>query len=477
MTQHNEDICRREAPLNKRGRHAIVIGGSMAGLLAARVLADHFDQVTLLERDRFPDSAENRKGVPQGRHAHALLAKGRAIITGLFPDIIDSLVEGGATLVDIAADARWYHFGGYKAQFKSGVVGPFMSRPYLESEVRRRVLAIKNLNHIDECDVKSLVATSDRSQITGVRVELRSDSQSEATIEADLILDASGRGSRSPIWLDALGYGRPEENQIQVNAGYTSRLYRRGPGDLPDGKGVFVLPTPPRDKRMGALFPIEGDRWIVSLGGWLGDHAPTDEEGFLEFARSLPASEIYDVIKRAEPLTDFVVHKFPGNLRRRYEKMSRFPEGYLVTGDALCSFNPIYGQGMTVSALEAEALDSCLREQPRGDLGGLPQRFLKRAASIIDTPWMLSAGEDFRYPEVEGTRPAGTSLINWYVGKLHRAVIHDPVVYLAFLKVMNLIHPPTTLFNPRIAFRVLKANLTGRNKVASAGLGAVPLAD
>lgn len=473
MTQQK----RREAPLNKRGRHAIVIGSSMAGLLAARVLTDHFEWVTLIERDRLPEGAESRKGVPQGRHAHALLARGRQIITELFPDIINSLVEGGASLLDISADTRWYHFGGYKVRFESGIAGPFLSRPFLESEVRRRVLAIKNLSHLDECDVKGLTTTPDRERVTGVRIELRSDAPTERTIEADLVVDASGRGSQSPAWLDSIGYGRPEEVQIKVNAGYTSRIYKRGPSDLPGARAVFMLPKPPGERRMGALFPIEGDRWMVSLGGWLGDHAPTDEEGYLEFARNMPAHDIYDVIKQAEPLTDFVVHKFPGNLRRHYEKMSRFPEGYIVMGDAMCSFNPIYGQGMTVSAMEADALDRSLREQAPGDLRRFPQRFLKRAAKIIDTPWMLATGEDFRYTEVEGSRPFGLSLINWYIAKVHQAVQLDTEIYLTFLKVMNLTHPPKLIFEPKTIFRVLKVTLWSRNKAPKARLGTVPLTE
>ncbi|HXG68942.1 MAG TPA: FAD-dependent oxidoreductase, partial [Blastocatellia bacterium] len=255
-----------QSPANGN-RHAIVLGGSMAGLLAARVLTDHFDRVTLIERDSFPDGPESRKGVPQGRHAHALLAKGREIVSRLFPDLMTDLVKGGATLVDIGAEARWYHFGGYKVRFQSGMVGPFMSRPFLEWHVRQRVLALKNLSHIDGCEVKGLIATEDCRRVTGVRVERRAGDDGPATLTADLIVDATGRGSQSPKWLETLGYGRPEENVVKMNAGYTSRIYRRSPEDLHGAKAVFVLPTPPEGKRMGALFPIEGNRWLVSIGG------------------------------------------------------------------------------------------------------------------------------------------------------------------------------------------------------------------
>ena len=206
------------------------------------------------------------------------------------------------------------------------------------------------------------------------------------------------------------------------------------------------------------MSPIEGDRWMITLGGWLGDHAPTDEQGFLEFARSLPAPDIYDVISHAEPLSDPVAYKFASNLRRHYERLDRFPAGYLVLGDAMCSFNPVYGQGMTVSALQASALDISLRERS-GEFNDLARRFFQRAAKLIDIPWMAAAGEDFRYPQVEGVRPPGIKLILWYGAKLQRATQCDPEVYRAFLYVMNLMRPPTSLFHPRIVGRVLWNNL------------------
>ena len=458
------------------GHHAVVIGGSMAGLLAARVLADHFERVTLVERDRFSDGATPRPGVPQGQHPHALLAKGLEIFRGLFLGIDDSLREGGAVFLDIGADVRWYHFGGYKVRFKSDLVGPFLSRPFLEAEVRRRVLALRNLTAIEECAVKALVGSSDGGCVRGVKIERRGAGGSEETLAADLVVDAAGRGSQSPRWLEALGYSRPPESVVRVNVSYTSRLYRRRPEDLQGASAVYLLPTPPHEKRTAAIFPIEGDRWIVMLGGWAGHHAPTDEQGFLEFARTLPTPDVYDVIRRAEPLTAPALFKFPSNLRRHYEKMTRFPERYLAFGDALCSFNPIYGQGMTASALYAMTLDSCLQEQ-RGDLGGLPQRFFRRAARVIERPWGLATGEDFRYPEVEGPRPPGLSLINWYVEKVHRATHHDPAVYRAFLNAMNLTHPPSTLFTPSIIFRLIKGNLTPKRAAAHAALTPVNVRD
>ncbi len=223
----------------------------------------------------------------------------------------------------------------------------------------------------------------------------------------------------------------------------------------------MIAPEPPGNKRSGFFFPMEDDRWILTLAGHAGDHAPTDEAGFLEFARSLAAPDIYDTIRTLEPLTDILTHGFPSNLRHHYERLTRFPKGYLVVGDAICSFNPIYGQGMTSAAMQAAALGELLN---RGQsLDELWKPFFKLAARIVDIPWMTAVGEDFRFPETHGKKGRGTDLINSYMTKVQQATHRDPVVYGAFLRVMNLLTPPTSLFRPSIAWRVLR----NRNKPAA----------
>lgn len=441
----------------KIGQHAIVMGGSLSGLLAARILTDHFERVTLIERDRISAETGPRKGVGQSRQTHGLLGKGQQIMSELFPGLFEELVAGGAIQGDMARILRWHHFGGYKVDFDSGLIGVAMSRPFLEYHIRQRVLAIPNLTLIEDCDLTGLVATDLNARIGGVQIQRRAPGAIGELLSAELVVDATGRGSQSPKWLEALDYPRVAETTIKVDIGYATRLYRRDPNEPGSHSLYMAFPTPPHEKRMGVMFPIEGDRWSLSVGGWAGDHAPLDEQGFLEFARSLPASDIYNIIKRAEPLSDIVPYKFPANLRRRYEKMARFPEGYIVLGDALCSFNPVYGQGMTTAALDAVTLDECLKQQvKRGTLVGLPRRFFKQAAKVIDIPWTLAAGEDFRYPETQGPKAPGTDFINRYVARVHLAAQVDPMVYYSFLQVMNLIAPPTTLFNPKIVLRVLQ---------------------
>jgi 2-polyprenyl-6-methoxyphenol hydroxylase-like FAD-dependent oxidoreductase len=438
----------------RAGGHAVVIGGSIAGLLAARVLAERFERVTIVERDRFPEGVDNRKGVPHGRHAHALLARGQIIVGGLFPGLAEGLVRDGAITYDGPAESRWYQPGGYRARFETGRVGVMMSRPLLEWHVRQRVLALPNVAILPGRAVSGLLSNSDRACVTGVTLRWRDEGAEE--LSADLVVDAGGRGSRAPAWLEALGYERPLEEEIKIGVGYTTRLYRRRPGDLPGAKFVIVQPTPPHERRCGAMFQIEGERWMVTLGGWLGDHAPPDEEGFLAFAHSLPAPEIHDVIKGAESLGEAATYRFPANLRRRYERLSRVPEGYLVTGDALCSFNPIYGQGMTVSAMEAEALAACLQDGS----DGLPGRFYRRVSEVIDTPWLLAAGADFAYRGVVGSKAPTTDLFNWYLGRVQRAATRDREVCRALVGVTQLLAPPAALFHPRIAFRVLRQTLS-----------------
>lgn len=436
-------------------KRVVVIGGSVAGLMAARVLSEHFAQVTVLERDAVHDEPESRKGQPHTRHLHGLLAKGLEVMAHYFPDLIEGMQEDGALVADMGAGMRWYAYGGYRLQIEAGMRGALMSRPLLEWQIRHRVQLIANVRIVDECDVEGPLYSADRQYITGVQVTLRGKGNQQRVFPADLVVDASGRGSASPKWLQAAGYGRPAESEVKINMGYATRMYRRRPGDLDGAALIMVTAEGPDDKRSGMVFPVEGDRWIVTLGGINGDHPPLDEHGFLAFARSLPAPDVYNIITKTEPLSAITPHRFPSSLRRHYEKMATFPEGYLVLGDAVCSFNPIYGQGMTCAAMEAQALDDLLTRRS-GNLHRVAREFFGRTAKIVDNPWQMAVGADFRFPGTEGKKGASVDFINAYVAKVHRATHHDPVVQKAFLKVMNLMQPPVSLFQPKVMVRVLR---------------------
>lgn len=439
----------------KPNGQAIVIGASMAGLLAARSLADHFEQVTLLERDVFPAAGANRKGVPQGKHTHVLLERGRECMEAALPGLTRDLTGLGAvSITDVSANVRWFHSGGYHQPGTSGLSGIAVSRPTLEAAVRARVLALPNVQAEQGLSVTGLETTLDHARVTGVRLVRSKDGRSHEARRADLVVDASGRGSRSPAWLAAAGYKRPDEDEVAIGVGYASCFYRRRPQQLPGVDGIVIMATPP-DRRLAVLLAQDRERWVLTLGGYLGDHAPVDYPGFVEAARRLPTPDIYAAIKDLEPLGAPVAYKFPANLRRRYERLDSFPDGYLVIGDALCSFNPIYGQGMTVAALEASALGACL-EAGRQQLA---RRFFSRAGRIIDDPWNAAVGTDLGFPEVQGPRPPMVRFLNWYISGLHRAAHHDAQVSIVFLKMINMVAPPPTILSPRIVWRVIKANL------------------
>ncbi|MFZ1753703.1 MAG: FAD-dependent monooxygenase [Caldilineaceae bacterium] len=437
--------------------HALVLGASMGGLITARVLSDHFAQVTILERDAVTAEPQSRKGQPQTRHLHGLLVSGLETLTRYFPDLPDALTKNGAIVADMAENMHWYTYGGFRQRLHFGANAALMSRPLLESLVRQRTLARPNISLCDNTAVRGLVTSADRTKVIGVEVESRGESAQHERLSADLVVDATGRGSRTPQWLTELGYTAPAESAVKVDVGYATRLYRRDPDDPFGRDWLLSTPEAPKESRFGGLFPIEGDRWIVSVGGWAGDHAPTDEASYLEFIRSLSNPDIYRIISSAEPISDILAYKFPASLRRHYEQLERFPQSLLVLGDAISSFNPTYGQGMSSAILQAAALDKILTQNAVApEL--LARTFFKAAAKVVDIPWQLSVGEDFRFPQTTGPKPAGVDLINRYVAAVHRATRFDEEVGRAFLKVMNLLEPPTSLMKPGMMWRVWQAN-------------------
>ena len=434
--------------MKKLGEHAIVIGASMGGLLAARVLSDFYSIVTVLERDAFPVAETPRKGVPQGRHTHGLLARGSAVLEELFPGYNTEVVaQSGGLIGDVANDVIWFGRNVRLANGPSDLIGLLASRPVLEGHLRRRLQALPNVRAIESCAVRGLATDPVRKSVTGVRTCV--EGKQEETINADLVVDATGRASSSAAWLEELGYRPPANEKVEIGICYMTRTYRRRPTDLDGKHGIVVAGSAP-NWRNGVLLAQENDSWIVSAGGYLGDDAPDDDQGFLAYLATLPTMEIHDVVARAEPLTDYRRYRYVASLRRRYEDLSRFPKNYLVFGDAICSFNPVYGQGMTVAAEEALTLQQCLL----AGSNDLARRFFKAAAKIVDIPWDIAVGNDLRHPQVKGARPPTLRFINWYIGKLHLAATRDSTLAAAFLKVLNLTMPPSSLLSPAIARRV-----------------------
>jgi 2-polyprenyl-6-methoxyphenol hydroxylase-like FAD-dependent oxidoreductase len=436
------------------GDRAVVLGGSMAGLLAARVLADAYADVVVVERDELPHAAAHRRGVPQSRHIHGLLARGQQALEELFDGLTAELVDLGAPAGDMLADMRAY-FGGHRLQpGPSGLLAVQASRPMLEACLRARVRTVPCVEFLDRCDVVGLTTTSDGGRVTGARVVRRLAGSAEQTLTADLVVDATGRGSRTPAWLEMLGYPPPPVERVRIGIGYASRTYRLLPGLLDGDLGVLNAATPDRP-RGGALAAMEDDRFIVTLYGILGDHPPTDPAGFADFAATLQFPDINDALREAEPLDEPVPFRHPASVRHRYERLSRFPEGLLVIGDALCTFNPIYGQGMSVVALQALALRAHLQQQTRPQ----PVRFFRRIGRVVDVPWSMATGGDLAFPNVVGQRTMQMRLLNGYLAKLHAGAAHDPHLGRAFVRVAGLVDPPQALLAPGVAVRVLRAGL------------------
>jgi 2-polyprenyl-6-methoxyphenol hydroxylase-like FAD-dependent oxidoreductase len=436
--------------MGNRHSMAIVLGASVSGLLAARALSDRFERITVVERDALADGATSRRGVPQSAHAHGLLASGYRVMDRYFPGMMQELNALGAPLTDVVGNFLWFQYGHWKLRFDSGLRGVAVSRPCLEAAIRRRVSELPNVTFLDGAEGTQPVFDRAAGRVTGLILRRR-DLNVEERLGADLVVDATGKQSRSPRWLEEWGFEQPESIAVKVNVGYATRIFERRPGDFFNSSGGVVSGTPPRDTRYAAVLAAEGDRWVVTLVGTTGDYPPTEEKEWMEFAASLPVSAVHDLAAKARPLSRITSYRFPAYQRRLYEHMRRFPAGYLVIGDALCSFNPIYGQGMSVAALEAAALGESLA----AGLDNLASAFHRRAKRIIDIPWLIATGEDLRFPQVEGKRPPGFRLVNRYLERVHAAASEDPVVCRRFFDVLNLFAPPLSLMSPRIAWRVL----------------------
>lgn len=439
--------------MTRTGQRAVVVGASMSGLLTARVLTEAFDRVTVVDRDDLSGEVTARRSVPQGRHPHGLLARGLEVIEKLFPGLTRELIQHGAAAGDMQRDVRWYNDGHLLRQAPIGMQGIAMSRPLLEDRVRARVLTLPGVELVAPAQFVDLVTADGR--VSGIRVRRGgppAEGTGEDVLPADLVVDATGRGSHTPAWLQSHGFDRPAESRIDVDLRYITWVIPRYADDLDGDRGCLIGATV-ANPRFGAALAIEGGRWIITAGGYHDDVAPTDLAGFRTFAAGLPAAEIAQLMAGREPVDGPRTYHFVSSTRRHYERLTRFPDGLVVTGDALSSFNPVFGQGITVAAMEALALRDLLAV----GADDLARRFFRRAARLIDVPWDIAAGSDLRLPSVPGPRPARVRLVNAYVARVHAAAAVDPEVGAAFLRVANLIDPPASLLRPGLAAKVLLA--------------------
>jgi 2-polyprenyl-6-methoxyphenol hydroxylase-like FAD-dependent oxidoreductase len=434
--------------------HAVVAGAGMAGLLAASVLADHYGQVTILDRDRIPDLPGFRGGVPQSPHTHVLLGRGLTVLETLLPGIEAELLKAGAVPVDWPGDAMWLTAAGWSPRFRPGIRLVSLSRDLVEWVVRQRVLSHPRIELRQVTEVTALVTSPGRGAVTGMRTRQRGLPGSDQEIEAGLVIDATGRQSRCCQWLAEIGYLAPREASIACDVGYASRFYAVPPGGM-DWRLMLLQAQPPRHTRSGIIAPVDGDRWTVSLIGRLGDHPPTDEDGFLDFAVGLRSPLLREVLQDAVPLTPIRGFKISSAYRRRFDQMARWPDGFVVAGDAVCTLNPVYAQGMSVAAIGALGLRAELQRPPAADLTRRLQARIVRASADA---WVLASGEDLRYLALHtGKRPPlRDRIMRPYLDRVLRAATRDRLVNQALLEVVNLERPPSSLVKPRVVLHAVR---------------------
>ena len=434
--------------------HAVVIGASVAGLLAAGVLSESCERVTVYDRDTLPGQPEHRRGVPQSRQLHALHASGAQALNELLPGFRDEIIAAGAVTADTQADAHWYLDDYLLRPAPSGLEGIALSRPVLEWLIRSRVAKAPNVTITDTTDVAGLMTADGR--VTGVRVSAaRTPGAAEETVPADLVLDAAGRGSRTPAWLAELGFLGPEASRVRAGVTYVCRTYSRDQQQLDGRFGSLVTPYPGKP-RGGAVLRQEGERFVVLLAGMVGTEPPLDEPGLLAFADSLACPDLASVMRESTPLGDPVKYTYPESAWHHYETLRAYLGGFLVIGDAFSSFNPIYGQGMTIAALEALTLRGLLSD-PRAASPRLERRYFRAVGKLVAEAWETSASSDLRFPEAEGDRRRGAALINAYGERYRAAASVDPVLGATFLRVANMIDKPAKLLSPGHVVRVFRS--------------------
>jgi 2-polyprenyl-6-methoxyphenol hydroxylase-like FAD-dependent oxidoreductase len=441
------------------GEHALVLGGSIAGLLAARVLADRYAAVTIVERDRLPSAAAQRRGVPHGQHVHAMLPRGRQIIEDLLPGFTARVASAGGLTGDILANVRWYLNGLPLRRTAVGLTALSASRPLLEATVRELVRALANVTFLDGYDVSGLCASTGRHRVTGATVARR-DGSGSRVVEADLVVDATGRGSRTPRWLAELGYGTPPADRVDIDLAYSSTVVVAPDSLLGDDLAV-VTARFPGQRRSSVVQRLEGGRVLITLAGVQGERPPVTPDELPLYARTLATADTYDVLRAAKPLGTPVAYRFPTYVRYRYDRMSRLPAGLLVTGDATCAFNPVYGQGMSVAAMNAVALADEFGHGAEPD----PHRYFQAVARILEAPWRLAVGADLALPGVTGPALPDSPLTTEYLGRLQLAATEDATVAAALVRVTSLVELPQTLLRPEIIERVERAPVAAAPRI------------
>ncbi len=443
------------------GHTAIVIGGGLAGMLAVTALLGHVETITVVERDRYPAAPAFRKGVPQARHLHILLSGGQRALDDLLPGTVAALTEAGARSLYLPRDLLTRTPTGWQRRFDERR-HPTLSvtRPLLDAVVRERTLlaAAASPTRVEVLEATEAVGlTGDAGRVTGVRVRSRGGEPADRSaheLSATLVVDASGRGSRAPQWYAELGRPAPHEETVDAGIAYATREYRPSDPDTAPDVGVNI-PGWPQCPRGGAYVPVEDGKWLLTLSGVRGHHPPTDAQGFLGFSATIGDPYVHELLARAEPVSP--VHGFRDtcNRRRHFERTDAAPEGFLALGDAYCTFNPVYGQGMSVATLGALAVRGTL-ETTGGPVPGFTAEAQRAVSRAVDPAWVAAVGADRPYT-TDGDAGAGRGerLAAWYFDRLVARAAIDPVVGAAYRDVFCLTAPLSRLVAPRIVLRTV----------------------
>lgn len=433
------------------GDRAIVIGGSIAGLLSARILSEYFQQVVILDRDELPKTSEARRGVPQSVQPHVLLTKGYRILAEFFLDLPQQLQTNGALTIDWAREFKHFVAGhwGINTEEPSDIVSVTCSRYLLEWTIRQELSKLPRIKIVEQSKVAGLIYDAEADRVTGVKLD-------SGEMDADLVVDASGRSSQAPHWLEQIGHSPAPETVVNPFLGYATRRYKLPDNLQPDWKVMLISQTPPHDTRLGYLAQIENGELIATLGGYGKDFPPLDDGGFLEFARSLAQPDFFQAIAQATPISPIYAHRATANRMRNYDRI-KLPTGFIALGDAVCAFCPVYGQGMTVSALGAKTLKAWLDKSSKDKLDN--NRFQKQLAKSNSFHWMMATSQDSRFPTTVGGEQSKDGMVNklmtGYMNRLTRKSTLEPKLHLMFIEVAHLLRSPLSFYHPATIWRVM----------------------
>jgi len=430
--------------------HAVVIGASIAGLCAARVLSDFYDRVTLFDRDTLPDTAANRSAVPQGRHVHILMARGAQEFGALFPGLLDDMVAAGVPI--LKDQPRSIHFGaaghvlGMPTELQETFTTYVPSRPHLEWQIRRRAAALPNVR-IEQRAVDAPRYDGYEQRVTGVVLD---DGE---FVPADLVVDAAGRGTRLPVWLSEWGYGRPREDTVDVGIGYATHQLH-----IPDGllEEKVVVAGASREQPVGlGMLYYEDSTWALTTFGVAKVEPPQDFPGMCAVAEKVLSEHHAAAIRRGQPIGDVAFHKFPMSRWRRYDKLARFPAGIVAFGDAVASFNPTYGQGMTMTSLQGGHLRRAL-EAPDADVGVEVNRATAKTTLPV---WTMNAIGDLVLHRASGPIPRWYPWAGELFDQLLGAAETEPVLAEWFLRRFSLLDSLYMIPSARIVGRTVRHNM------------------